>query len=107
MMPSGMRDRLITFQMAATVKDSEAGTTTAWVDLTEQSWANERPLKPQEVMAGNHVMTDDVRMFTVLHRTDVVPGMRISHDGLHFEIIGRPIELGRREELQITAKAVG
>ena len=107
MLGNGMRDRQITFQVGTDGKDAVGAKTITWanVDTDPTPWACVVPLSGREMEKAGHIMSEDVRKFTVLYRTDITVKHRILFEGKTFAIT-RIDTLGRYEELAITAKAV-
>lgn len=44
--------------------------------------------------------------FTLRWRSGITPDMRLRCEGVDYEIVGPPIEIGRREQLQLLARAL-
>lgn len=104
---NGQRDRQITLQVLTTGKDAAAAKTESYADAgTDPTpWAKVTPVNGREMVAAGHKMSEDVRKFITLYRTDIGVKDRIVFEGKNFDIV-RVETLGRYEETCFTAKAV-
>lgn len=108
---AGQRDKLIRIERR-TASQAEAGSrevSESW-DLISEEWANVAPAREgasggEDVEAGQP-SARQFRIFTIRHREEVSPSqkIRIVFNGWAFDIVGVE-EIGRREEMRVTAYA--
>lgn len=100
-------DRRITFQQAAEVQSSTGYAEKTWANLASNAtvWAQVIQQNGRELTEGDKVNAEIVTLFKVRYRTDITEKMRIVYGGRNFDILHIK-ELGRREGLELVAKAV-
>ena len=104
-MRSGELNRSVLIQSPTKSKDSE--------DSPVVTWSNLATVNAMVTMAGSseryrdqqNVLTDD-RLFKIWYRDDITSEMQIIYDGLAYEIIAEPKELGLHEGLEILGRNV-
>lgn len=104
-MNAGKLDRRITIEAAVESRDEFGGATVTW-QQTAEVWAEVKWLRGRELFAAQQVTPEAQLQFRIRWLDGLTTGMRIEHDGEHYGI-EYIAELGRRDGLEITAKAVG
>lgn len=103
---SGKRDTLITFRERTGTQDSGTGAWSyAWRDLltNPDEWAEVQdvlPSRSEDVADNIDIQRRPCRIRT-LFRDDIDSKMRVTFDGRTLEIIAGPVELGRRDGLEM------
>ena len=75
-----------------------------WVDVVTV-WAQQRPQRGSERFAAAQINGTAVLTFHIRHRGDVTVQDRLVYEGLEYEIVAPPREIGRRVVLEIDAIA--
>ena len=101
-MRAGDLDRRVTIQSRGDVDDGFGQPQPTWPEL-DVVWAKVRRRFGREFLEGGVQAEADI-VFTIRHRTDVTHAMRIVYDGDNYDIVSI-IEIGRKEGLEIAAKA--
>lgn len=102
----GKRDTLITFQERTGAQDSTYGSYTySWANLSsnETEWAEVQdvlPSRAEDIADGMDLRRRPCRVRT-LYRSDITGDMRITFDSRILRIVSGPIELGRRDGLEM------
>lgn len=99
-------DRRLTFQQLTEVQSATGYAAPSWADLGSNPtvWCQVIQQNGREFTEGDKVNAEIVTIFKVRYRSDITDKMRIVYAGRHFDIFHIK-ELGRREGLEITAKA--
>lgn len=99
-------NRKITFRQFTTVVNPDTGTIREeWADYVSV-FARVDPLLGREYFAAAAVQAEDLTKFTIRHRGDIDPAMRIAFDGHEYNITSvQNIRSGNRETL-IYAKQI-
>lgn len=99
-MQPGKYDKKITIEAAAQTRDAHGGVIEGWQSIKEM-WAHLRQQSPKEIFAADQVQNLNTAIFIIRYTTGIDAGMRVVHEGKVYDIQGPPIELGRRNQLQI------
>ena len=73
-------------------------------ELVDTVRAGKRFINGSESLVRNEMSSSRVLVFTIRFRTDIKTDYIIEYDGLFYDIISPPEELGRREGLNIRVK---
>lgn len=103
MIPAGGRDRLITLQDRAAGVDGLGNPNGAWQD-TAKVWAKYTPVRGTEEFLKTQKYAETEATFGIIHRSGINARTQILFDGKTWDIVG-VLEIGRREGLQLLAKA--
>lgn len=103
MIRAGDLDRRITFQAATREQNATYGTwSTVWADYATV-WAQVRDVLPSRAES----VDDDISMarrparVRCRYRDDITSDMRVDYDGRLMRIVSGPVEIGRREGLEL------
>ena len=99
----GAMDRRIKFLEDSDAQDAEGYVTTTSM-LIAEVWAQVIPLRGAELFEAQQTVAQADTRFRVRYRPDVGPTAKIEYDGRLYNIES-VIELGRREALEIMARA--
>ena len=102
-MQAGRLDRKIIIQ-TTTQGQTDAGEVTDSWSTHATIWANVRQVAGREPFRGEREIAQADAIFKIRYLSTVTPKMRISYNGLIYNIISIN-ELGRREGLEIMAQA--
>lgn len=104
MLAAGKLDRVVRIltvtETADAVLNGLVRTTVTLADV----WAEKRDLRGREFFAGAAANSEIDTIFRIRWRSDVTPLDRLSLDGREYDIVS-VAEIGRREGLEINAKA--
>lgn len=101
--PAGMFDRRVTIEKRQTTKDPNYGTSVvSWV-THGKAWAQVRDVLPSkgESVDDNVNLRRRPARIRMRFREDITSDMRIVHRGRALEIVSGPVELGRREAIEL------
>lgn len=105
-MKAGKLDREITIQQPSGSPPDAAGEPNGnWVNVAENEPATVTQIGGRDIFAGGVTPIADTT-FTIRWMDGIKSYMRVLYEGDVYEIIGKPKELGRREGLEIVAKAI-
>jgi head-tail adaptor len=102
----GKRDTLITFQSRTASQNATYGSSTyAWANLASNptEWAEVQDILPsraENISDGIDMRRRPCRVRT-LYRSDITGDMRIVFDSRTLKIVSGPVELGRRDGLEM------
>ncbi len=102
--PSGKRSTLVTFQRRVGTQSPKTGAWSyVWTDVDPQEWCEVQDVLPSraETMDDNLAITRRPCRIRCDYRDDVTPDMRVTFDGRVLEITAGPVELGRRDGLEM------
>lgn len=102
-MRAGALDRRIRIEQQTTSQDGFGEPIVTWAILAVVA-AEVRPLRGQERFQAQQFAAEATTRFRIRHRTDLDETMRILYDGEEYDIAAIS-ELGRREGLELLAKA--
>jgi SPP1 family predicted phage head-tail adaptor len=101
-------DRRITIQEKTVTRGASGGVTETWATY-KTVWASKQdsfaPLSKREFYDSNQFIGERTTEFTIRHDSGVKYEMRISYDGLLYNIEGL-VEVGRKEGLKIICTAM-
>lgn len=102
-MRAGRLDRRITLQSVTRTQDAAGQAIESWADLAT-CWAEVRPVRGAEAVAGGERQATSLREFRIRWREGVTPQYRIVFEARNYDI--RDVqEIGRREGLLLIAEA--
>lgn len=101
----GDLDRRITFQRRAPAAGFTKTAQGTWATVATV-WAQVREMLPSrgERLADNLVLANRPARIRMRYRTDITADMQILYAGRTLQIMGPPVELGRREGLEMMAQ---
>ncbi len=102
-MRAGTLDRRVVIERYTTTQD-EVGEPVKTYEAVDTIWAQVLPLRGQERFVAQQEYAEVTTRFRLRHRTDIDEKMRLVHDGDEYDIMAI-LEIGRREGLEILAKA--
>lgn len=102
-MLAGKLDRKITIQERTLTQNATGEAETAWSTFTE-AWAQKLDMAGREYFTAQQVNSEITTKFKTRHIDGLNMEMRISYDGLIYDIINIA-ELGRNVGIEIMAKA--
>ena len=107
MLAAGSLDRRITFQSRGASKDPRLGTDRAggWSDHATV-WAQVRdvlPSRAERLDESINIARRPARI-RLRYRSDITSDMRIIHGNRVMQIVAGPVEIGRREGLELMAE---
>ena len=100
----GSLDRRVTIRTFTEAPDASGQPVITWSDLITVA-ASKRDVTARERFAARQELAQQTSVFRIRHRTDVTVEMRLVYDSKTYDIQGLA-ELGRREGLDITARAI-
>ncbi|MBY8826117.1 phage head closure protein [Sphingomonas colocasiae] len=104
----GKLDRQIQFQRKAVIRDPRLGAITAggWVPHGGKRWANVQEVLPSKAEQLEDAINMELRPVRIRmrYRTDITGDMRILYRGRTLEIVSGPVELGRRQGIELMAQ---
>jgi len=103
-MQLGTLDRYVTIQQATKAQDAAFQEIETWSTYA-QVWARKMDIRPRDRFAADQVIEEEITTFRVHYMSALTVEMRVVHDSKTYEIIGIA-ELGRREGLDVTARAM-
>lgn len=101
----GQLDRRIVLQSLTVTRDEVGGKVETWTDVATV-WASKRVDNGRRMFAAEQKSVEEICTFRIRWRAGVTAFMRIAHRDDFFEIIGKPVELGRRAYLDLTARSI-
>jgi SPP1 family predicted phage head-tail adaptor len=106
-MRAGRRDRLVELRHRVVALDPSSGQEVeSWPEAYATVWAEKIDVRSREFLAGSVAVGEITTTFRILYRTDVLSTDRIVYGGLAYNI-QPPIEIGRREGLELMATVIG
>ena len=105
MIKAGDLDRQITFQQRTRTQDADTGAwnESGWANIATNPtvWAQVQDVLSAEKLDDSVSMVNRPARVRCRYRDDITSDMRISYEGRLMQITSGPIELGRREGLQM------
>jgi len=98
-------DRRVVLQARTTTRDAVGGRVETWADLATV-WASRRVESGRKYFSGEQKTTEQAVVFRIRYRTGLAAFMRISFGGEYFEVVQKPVELGRRAYLDLITRTV-
>jgi len=99
-------DRKITIQKPVETQDDYGQVVVSFVDHATV-WAEIKSVSSSERFREAQHLAQADTVFRIRYRDDITSEMRISYNGDIHRIEGPPMELGRREGLDLATSAVG
>lgn len=99
MRPGALR-HYITIEQKTVTRDAYGAETVTWATFA-QPWADIRPLNGQELIAAQAVQSEITGKIIIRYIAGVVPSMRISYQGKHYDIKAVIDPLLQHRELQL------
>jgi len=96
----GTLDRRITLRFPVITRDEIGGAIESFADLTNV-WASWSAEKGREWFEGDAKQSENVAAFRIRYRADVQTTWRLLYAGALHEIVGKPVEIGRRQYLDL------
>jgi len=103
-MRAGRLDRRIIIQENTPTQNGVGSEVDSWSDLYVV-WAEVIPVRGTERYAGSQDAAVIEEKFKIRYLKGITPKNRILYNGRIYDIKGAPLEIGRREGLEIQAKA--
>jgi SPP1 family predicted phage head-tail adaptor len=101
---SGDLDRRVGILALTTTQDTAGQEVESYSQIAEV-WAEVVDLRGGEAFAAASVNSQMVTRFRLRWRTDITTEHRLRFDGRDYDIIQKPIEIGRKAGLEIMARA--
>lgn len=93
----------ITLQKQINVQNDYGATVTQWQTVATV-WAEIKPISGREYFSAQQVQSEITTQIWIRYRNDVVPTMRVAHNGKYYEIISVLNHNGRNTSLQLMCK---
>ncbi|RZJ19120.1 MAG: head-tail adaptor protein [Brevundimonas sp.] len=103
-MQAGKLERRVTIQRFTETRDEMNEPVKVWADVATV-WAQARPNRGNERFAAAQVAGAAVMSFHIRYRADLTVQDRLVYDGVVYEIVAPPRELGRRVVTEIDTVA--
>lgn len=103
---AGKRDTLITFETRSETQNATTGSYTYTWATHAQEWAEVQDMLPsraENVAEGINLQRRPCRIRTMF-RDDINSTMRITFEGRTVQIVAGPVELGRRDGLEMVCE---
>lgn len=97
----GRLDRRVRIEQPVVTRDSAFGSQQITWSLVATVWAQVREVSQAERTADNLRVATRTTTVTIRYRPGVVPTMRLVEDTRVLQIVGQPLERGRRQWLDI------
>ena len=101
----GRMDRRIRIETPVEARDGSGSLSRTWSPLATVH-ANVRRARGREFLAGGAMQDGGEIVFTVRWRDGITAGCRVAYAGAYYSVIGEPVEIGRRDRLEIKAMPV-
>ena len=101
----GKLDRRVALRWPLPARSESGESADTWVDGATV-WAQWLPASSREFMAAKARHAETTGIFRIRHRSDVTAAWRLVHSGDLFKLAGDPIEIGRREYLDLPVAAL-
>ncbi len=101
----GRMDRRIELRYPVETRDTDGGVLKGWAAL-DPVWAAFTPNTGRERFAAQAQFAEADAVFRIRHRTGIQATWRIIHDDAVYEVIAPPVEVGRREYIDIACTAI-
>lgn len=100
---SGMLDRQLTIRTVTYANDAAGQPVETWAD-GDTVWAQRDDKDGREASGSGERAAEVDAVFIIRYRDDVTPVNRVSIDGREYDVVS-VLEIGRREGLEISARA--
>jgi SPP1 family predicted phage head-tail adaptor len=107
MAPAGKYDRRITFERPVITQGGAYNRkSTAWETVTPKAWAQVQDVLPSRAESVEDMLSMTRRPCKIRcrYREDITSDMRIDYRGRKLRIVSGPVEVGRRDELEMVAE---
>lgn len=101
----GQLDRRIVLQSLTTTRDDVGGKVETWADVATV-WASRKVDNGRRLFAAEQKSLEEIVTFRIRWRAGVTAFMRVVYGDDFFEIIAKPVELGRRAYLELTTRSI-
>jgi SPP1 family predicted phage head-tail adaptor len=101
----GQLDRRITLKSVSVTRDAVGGKVESITDVATV-WAMRRVDNGRRFYAADQETTEETVTWRIRYRTGLAAFMRVAHGNDVFEIVQKPIELGRRAYLDLVTRSV-
>lgn len=98
-------DRRIVLQQRTAQRDGVGGKFETWSDLATV-WAMRRVDNGRRYYAAEQESIEETVTFRIRYRAGVTAFMRVVYGDQFFEIVQKPIELGRRAYLELVTRSI-
>lgn len=99
----GTLDRIISLRFPIITRDAIGGAVNGFGALAN-SWAGWVPAAGKEWFGADSKQSDGVDLFTIRYRADITTEWRLLFQGVLYEMVGQPIESGRRQYLDMPCR---
>lgn len=105
-MRAGLLDRRLTLKRRALgAQDANGSRANTWTEYATV-WGRKIDVSGREFFAAQTKQAEQTTRFEIRYRDDVVATDRVVCEGVDYELVQPPSEIGRREGLTIFARAV-
>ena len=101
----GQLDRRIVLQTRTTTRDAVGGKVEAWGDVATV-YAMRTVDSGRRYFGAEQENAEEIVTFRIRWRTGVVAFMRVVYADQFFEIVQKPVELGRRAYLELVTRSI-
>lgn len=101
----GRMDRRIAIETPVEARDASGSLSRSWAALATVH-AHVRRSPGREFLAGGAVQDGGEIVFVVRWREGITGKCRVLYAGAYYSVIGEPVEIGRRDRLEIKALPV-
>lgn len=103
-MQIGNLDRRVTLMTVTRSQDPNTGEEVETFVAGQTVWGQKLDVTGKEFFSAGQINAEVNTKFIIRYRTGVTPDMKLRCEGVDYDIMHPPIELGRRQWLQILAK---
>lgn len=103
--PAGILDRRVDIEQPVVARDAAYGAEQTTWSVLASVWARVTEADRAEDSATGLRLASRRAVFRIRYRADVTAKMRIAYGGQKFNIVGDPVEVGRKIGLDITGEA--
>jgi SPP1 family predicted phage head-tail adaptor len=103
-MDIGDLDRRVTLLTVSTAQDPNTGEEVETFTAGATVWGQKLDVTGRERFGASQVNAEVDTKFMLRYRTGITPEMKLRCDGVDYDIVVPPIEIGRREWMQILAR---
>ena len=103
---AGELDRQVVLQSSTTTKSSVGHLVHTW-STVDTVWARVREKAGEEKQQGRDVVHKRRLEVIIRYYTGLQNTWRLQYQGVNFQILGAPVELNRRQWMQITCEQIG
>lgn len=99
----GMMDRRITLRFPVVTRDAIGGVLEGFANI-DPIWAAWAPAVGKEWFGAESKQSDGYELFTIRYRADVTTTWRVFFQGIIYEVVGKPVEYGRRQYMDLPCR---